>query len=98
MVKEYDKRRKTIVSGLNAIDEIFCKMPNGAFYVFPNVKSFGMKSEELMKYLLSKAGVATLHGDSFGEYGEGYLRLSYATSIKNIKEGLNRIKQAVENL
>ena len=98
MVREYDKRRKAIVSGLNAIDGISCKMPNGAFYVFPNVKSFGMKSEELMKYLLSKAGVATLHGDSFGEYGEGYLRLSYATSIKNIKEGLNRIKQAVENL
>jgi len=98
MVKEYDKRRKAIVSGLNAIEGISCKMPNGAFYVFPNVKNFGMKSEELMKFLLTKARVATLHGDSFGEYGEGYLRLSYATSIENIKEGLNRIKTSVEDL
>jgi len=98
MVREYDKRRKAIVSGLNVIEGISCKMPDGAFYVFPNVKSFGMKSEELMKFLLTKARVATLHGDSFGECGEGYLRLSYATSIENIKEGLNRIKAAVEDL
>jgi len=98
MVREYDKRRKAIVSGLNAIEGISCKVPDGAFYVFPNVKGLGMKSEELMNFLLARARVATLHGDCFGEYGEGYLRLSYATSIENIKEGLNRIKVAVEGL
>ncbi len=98
MVKEYDKRRKAIVAGLNAIRGISCKMPGGAFYVFPNVKRLGLKSKDLMKIILNKARVAILHGDAFGQYGEGYLRLSYATNLENIKEGLSRIKATVEAL
>jgi len=98
MVREYDKRRKAMVSGLNSIKGFSCKLPSGTFYVFPNIKGLGLKSEELMKFLLDKARVATLHGDCFGEYGEGYLRLSYATNLENIKEGLNRIKAATEYL
>ena len=98
MVRQYDKRRRAMVSGLNAIEGFSCKMPRGAFYVFPNVRKLGLKSRGLMRLLLTKARVATLHGDSFGEYGEGYLRLSYATNLENIKEGLNRIKTAVEDL
>jgi aspartate/methionine/tyrosine aminotransferase len=98
MVREYDKRRKAMVSSLNSIKGFSCKMPSGTFYVFPNIKKLGLKSEELMKFLLNKAGVATLHGDCFGKYGEGYLRLSYATNLENIREGLNRIKEAIEGL
>jgi len=98
MVREYDKRRKAMVSDLNSIKGFSCKMPSGTFYVFPNIKKLGLTSEELMKFLLNKARVATLHGDCFGEYGEGYLRLSYATNLENIKEGLNRIKAVVEDL
>jgi aspartate/methionine/tyrosine aminotransferase len=98
MVSEYDKRRKAMVSGLNSIKGFSCKMPKGTFYVFPNIKKLGVKSEELMKLLLNKARVATLHGNCFGEYGERYLRLSYATNLENIREGLNRIKAATENL
>jgi len=98
MVDEYNRRRKAIVSGLNSIRGFSCKMPSGAFYVFPNVKKLGMKSEKLMRLILNKAHVAVLHGDCFGKYGEGYLRLSYATSLETIKEGLNRIKKLVESL
>ncbi len=98
MVREYDRRRKVVVEGLNRIKGITCRMPTGAFYAFPNVKSFNMKSKELMRYLLEKAGVALVHGDAFGEYGEGYLRLSYATSIENIKEGLQRMEESLGNL
>jgi len=98
MVEEFNRRRKTIVSGLNSIKGISCKMPDGAFYVFPNVKKLGLNSRYIMMKLLNQGHVATLHGEAFGPAGAGYLRLSYATSLENIKEGLNRIKQTVEEL
>jgi len=98
MVEEFNRRRKTIVSGLNSIKGISCKMPDGAFYVFPNVKKLGLNSRDIMMKLLNQGHVATLHGEAFGPAGAGYLRLSYATSLENIKEGLNRIKQTVEEL
>jgi aspartate aminotransferase len=98
MVLEFQRRRDFIVDGLNTIPGITCLKPPGAFYVFPNIKAFGMKSTELANYLLNEAGVATLGGQSFGEYGEGYLRISYANSLKNIKEALRKIEGAVKDL
>jgi aspartate/methionine/tyrosine aminotransferase len=98
MVDEFDRRRKTIVSGLNSIKGMSCKMPRGAFYVFPNVKKLGMNSRDIMMKLLNQGYVATLHGEAFGRAGAGYLRLSYATSLENIKEALSRIKQIVEEM
>ncbi|MEM3704250.1 MAG: aminotransferase class I/II-fold pyridoxal phosphate-dependent enzyme, partial [Candidatus Bathyarchaeia archaeon] len=96
MVTEFRKRREVIVSGLNNIKGITCKKPKGAFYVFPNIKGIGKKSKEFSDYLLNEAGVAVLPGTSFGRYGEGYLRISFANSIENIEKALNRISKAVE--
>ncbi len=92
MVTEYQRRRDVIVAGLNAIPGISCQKPQGAFYVFPNIKNTGKTSNELANLILEKAGVALLPGSCFGEYGEGYLRLSYATSIPTIEKGLARIR------
>ncbi|MGB9777903.1 MAG: pyridoxal phosphate-dependent aminotransferase [Candidatus Bathyarchaeales archaeon] len=96
MVAEFRKRREVIVSGLNNIKGITCKKPHGAFYVFPNIKGTGMDCRKLGDYLLNEAGVAVLPGTSFGKYGEGYLRLSFANSIENIKKALERISKALE--
>ena len=98
MVAEFKKRRDLIVDGLNAIPGISCHKPKGAFYVFPNVKKLGMSSKELADYLLNEAGVAALAGTDFGEYGEGYIRLSYANSQENIKKALDRIEKATAKL
>lgn len=96
MVAEFRKRREVIVEGLNRIKGITCKKPKGAFYVFPNITGTGMRSKELSDFLLNEAGVAVLPGTSFGKYGEGYLRISFANSIENIKEALKRMKKALE--
>jgi aspartate aminotransferase len=96
MVTEYQRRRDVIVAGLNAIPGITCRKPQGAFYVFPNIKGTGMTSGELANIILEKAGVALLPGSAFGKFGEGYLRLSYATSIPVIEKGLARIKSALK--
>ena len=96
MVAEFRKRRDIIVAGLNEIPGVSCITPKGAFYVFPNTKEIGMKSQELEHYLLYEAGVALLSGTAFGKHGDGYLRLSYANSIENIQEGLSRIRKAVQ--
>lgn len=98
MVEEFDRRRKTVVSGLNSIKGMSCVMPDGAFYVFPNVKKLDLGSRDIMMKILNEGYVATLHGEAFGPAGAGYLRLSYATSMENIKEGLSRIKHIVEEL
>jgi aspartate/methionine/tyrosine aminotransferase len=95
MVAEYERRRNVIVDGLNRIPGITCKKPQGAFYVFPNIKGTGMTSNALANLILEKAGVALLPGSSFGNYGEGYLRLSYATSMPVIEEGLARIRKVL---
>ena len=78
MVEEFQRRRDMIVPGLNAIDGVSCTNPGGAFYVFPNVKKFGISSKALAEGLLNEAGVAVLDGASFGDCGEGHLRLSFA--------------------
>jgi len=97
MDAEFKKRREVIVSGLNNIKGITCKKPRGAFYVFPNITGTGMDCRKLSDHLLYNAGVAVLPGTSFGKYGEGYLRLSFANSIENIKKALDRISKALKN-
>lgn len=92
VVAEYQERRNLIVAGLNDIPGIKCQNPQGAFYVFPNIKGTGMSSNELANLALEKAGVALLPGSSFGNFGEGYLRLSYANSRENISKGLKCLK------
>jgi aspartate aminotransferase len=98
MVAEFKKRRDVLADGLNSIPGFTCQRPRGAFYVFPNIKKLGMSSQKLADYLLNNAGVATLAGSDFGSFGEGYIRLSYANSLENIKEALSRIKTAVAKL
>ncbi|MBN2145932.1 MAG: pyridoxal phosphate-dependent aminotransferase [Anaerolineales bacterium] len=96
MVAEYEHRRNVIVERLNSIPGFTCQKPQGAFYAFPNIKNTGKRSSDLANLILEKAGVALLPGDCFGEYGEGYLRLSYANSIENIEKGLDQIFQAMK--
>lgn len=98
MVAEFQKRRDFIVDGLNKIKGFSCKKPLGAFYVFPNIKQTGMDSKKLADYLLNEAGVAALSGTAFGEYGQGYLRFSYANSIENIAKALGKIEKAIQKL
>lgn len=92
MVAEFKRRRDLIVSGLDAIPGITCKLPHGAFYVFPNITGLGMTSREVADLLLYEGGVATLAGTSFGRFGEGYIRLSYANSTENLEKALERIR------
>jgi aspartate aminotransferase len=96
MVKEFKVRRDLIVDGLNSIPGFKCLKPKGSFYVFPNITGTGMKSKDLETFLLEKAGVAGLSGTSFGKYGEGYLRFSYANSQENIKKALEKIRGALK--
>ena len=96
MVREFKARRDLIVDGLNSIPGFKCLKPKGSFYVFPNITGTGMKSKELEVYLLEKAGVAGLSGTSFGKYGEGYLRFSYANSQENIRKALDKIRGALK--
>ena len=98
MVRAFRERRDVIVNGLNQIPGIRCVMPAGAFYAFPNVTGTGVGSRELADRLLNQAGVATLAGESFGAYGAGYLRLSYANSVENIRAALERIGEVVAGL
>ena len=93
MVAAFDARRRVVVEGLNAIPDLSCVTPGGAFYVFPNITATGFPAKELETRLLEDAGVATVAGTSFGAQGEGYLRLSNATSIENIREALDRIRR-----
>lgn len=98
MVAKYQQRRNLIVDGLNALPGVQCRLPQGAFYVFPNIKSFGLSAAQLANLLLEEAGVALLPGTDFGTFGEGYLRLSYANSIVKIKEALGRIENVLRRL
>lgn len=96
MVAEYQRRRNIIVDGLNTIPGFSCQKPQGAFYAFPNIRKTGMNSNDLANLILDKAGVALLPGSSFGDYGDGYLRLSYANSVENIQRGLEKIQKALK--
>jgi len=98
MVVEFKRRRDVIVDGLNKIPGFKCLKPRGAFYVFPNIRGTGRSSRELAELLLNQADVACLSGTAFGDYGEGYLRFSYANSVENIQIALERISGLVSRL
>lgn len=98
MVKEFKRRRDFVIEELNAMNGVSCTTPDGAFYAFPNIKSFKKSSKEIANYLLEDAGVALLDGTSFGKYGEGYLRISYATSMELLEKGLLRMKKSLAKL
>lgn len=91
MCSEFQRRRDVFVAGLNKIKGFSCRMPHGAFYVFPNITQTGWKSKPLADALLEQAGVAALSGTSFGAFGEGYLRFSVANSLENLEQALDRI-------
>jgi aspartate aminotransferase len=91
MVAEFRRRRDAFVAGLNTVPGFRCPVPEGAFYAFPNIRGTGISSKELADRLLNEAGVACLSGNSFGEFGEGYLRFSYANSLENLMEAVDRI-------
>lgn len=93
MCAEFKRRRDVFVAGLNKIKGFSCRMPKGAFYVFPNITKTGWKSKPLADALLEQAGVAALSGTSFGAFGEGYLRFSVANSLENLQQALDRIDQ-----
>ena len=93
MCGEFKRRRDVFVAGLNKIKGFSCRMPKGAFYVFPNITKTGWKSKPLADALLEQAGVAALSGTAFGEFGEGYLRFSVANSLENLQQALNCIDQ-----
>lgn len=95
VVAEYQKRRDIIVEGLNELSGVSCQKPQGAFYVFPNIKAFNKTSSEIANMMLEEAGVALLPGSAFGTNGEGYLRLSYANSVENIQQALERMRGVV---
>ena len=98
MYSEYEKRRNMIVDGINSIPGLNCIIPGGAFYVFVNIKKTGMTSESFCDYILEDSGVAILPGTSFGEFGEGFIRICYATSQNEIKNALERIKKSISKL
>ncbi len=93
MVAEFRRRRDAICKGLNTIPGFRCPVPAGAFYVFPNITGTGMASKALADLLLYEAGVACLDGGCFGSFGQGYLRFSYANSLANIMEAVDRIRK-----
>ncbi|HLW80142.1 MAG TPA: aminotransferase class I/II-fold pyridoxal phosphate-dependent enzyme, partial [Terriglobia bacterium] len=93
MREEFLKRRSVIVDGLNAISGFRCRQPHGAFYAFPNITGTGRDSKSLANALLADAGVACLSGTAFGEWGEGYLRFSFANSVENLEKALDRIAE-----
>jgi aspartate/methionine/tyrosine aminotransferase len=92
MMKRFKEKRDKIVTGLNSIEGFRCLSPKGAFYTFPNIKDTGLNSQDCAHHLLYNAGVAVLPGTAFGPYGEGFLRFSYATTLKNIDNAIHRIK------
>jgi aspartate/methionine/tyrosine aminotransferase len=93
MLEEFTARRAAIVSGLNELRGVRCLEPEGAFYAFPNVTGTGISSRELADRLLQEAGVACLSGTAFGSYGEGFIRFSYANSLPNIEDALERMRR-----
>ena len=96
MVAEFRRRRDVMVAGLNAIPGFRCTVPAGAFYAFPNITATGMDSRTLADLLLNEAGVSCLSGTAFGDYGDGYLRLSYANSLENIERALDQIRSLAD--
>ncbi len=95
MVAEFRRRRDAFCAGLNQVPGFRCPLPGGAFYAFANITGTGIGSKELADYLLYEAGVSCLNGAAFGQFGEGYIRFSYANSYENLMQAVERIKTAV---
>lgn len=93
MVAEFRRRRDAFIDGLNTLPGFRCAKPAGAFYAFPNIEGTGRTSKQLADELLYEAGVASLNGGSFGSFGNGYLRFSYANSLENLMEAVERIRR-----
>jgi aspartate/methionine/tyrosine aminotransferase len=93
MNEEFKKRRDYFAERINKIKGFSCKVPHGAFYMFPNITKTGWKSKPLADALLDQAGVAVLSGTAFGAFGEGYLRFSIANSMENLKKALDRVEE-----
>lgn len=98
MFTAYNERRDILIKGLNEIKGLSCHAPEGTFYAFVDIKEIGMTAEELSMYLLEESKVVTVPGTAFGEQGEGYIRLSFATSLEDIKEGIKRIRKGIEKI
>lgn len=96
MMKAFDQRRQYVVERANALPNVSCKTPKGAFYAFPNVKKTGFQAKNLASELLETAGVALIGGPDFGILGEGYIRISYANSLDNIERAMDRIAQFLD--
>ena len=95
MVAAFDQRRRVILRELNQIPGVTCTEPGGAFYAFANITGTGLSARQMQDKLLGEAGVATIAGTSFGQFGEGYLRFSYANSTENIQTAVARIKECL---
>jgi aspartate/methionine/tyrosine aminotransferase len=93
MISEFRRRRDAFCAELNRIPGFRCPLPGGAFYAFPNVEGTGISSKKLSDMLLEEAGVAALDGGSFGEFGQNYIRFSYANSLENLHEAARRIAE-----
>ena len=98
MLDAFAGRRELMYKGLNELPGLRCNKPEGAFYMFPNITDTGLTSREYADYLLREADVAVLPGTSFGEFGEGYVRMSFANSEDNLKKALERIGKVNEKL
>ena len=98
MVAEFGVRRRLIADGLRSIPGVNCPEPEGAFYAFPSIKGTGLTSSEFEDRAMNEAGVALLSGSAFGEYGEGYVRLSYANSQENIQKAISQLDKMVRGL
>lgn len=98
MKEAFRQRRDWLVEALNNIDGISCRLPRGAFYAFPNIESFGLSSKEFCGRLMDEAGVAAAWGSSFGSYGEGHFRFSYAASLDDLKEAVRRLEKFTRSL
>ena len=98
MTEEYEKRKNLVVEALNDIEGLTCSVPNGSFYAFPNIKAFGMSSQEFANSVLHETGVALVPGHIFSPYGEGYVRLSFATSEEQLQEAFKRLKAFSEKM
>lgn len=98
MVQTFRQRRDRVVELLNQVDGVTCRLPQGAFYAFPNVKSFGKPARQIQDLLLNEADLAVLSGSAFGRFGEGYLRFSYAASLEHLEEGVRRMGAVLARL
>jgi aspartate/methionine/tyrosine aminotransferase len=98
MVKEFDRRRTLVSSALQEMAGVRVAQPAGAFYIFPSIIETGQSSQEITRYLLDKAKIAVVPGNVFGDFGEGYIRISYANSYENLEQAMEKMKAALNNL